>query len=221
MGSSDDTPAPAQEAGEEAPAEKPAARSAPVRPSDVAKPRSTEPREEPRAPEPTKAESKAEPPQANTGASHSDYVLGTGDKLKIIVFGEDDLSGPFEVSSTGMVSMPLIGQVRAVGNTISRLEGIIPEKLKDGYMKDPRVSVEVMGYRPFFIVGEVMKPGSYDYVNGMTVITAVAIAGGYTYRADKDGITLKHAGTNAREMPVKEDAGVVPGDVIRVPERFF
>jgi protein involved in polysaccharide export with SLBB domain len=164
----------------------------------------------------------AEPaPPANTGSTHRDYVLGSGDKIRITVFGEEDLSGPFEVSSTGMVSMPLIGQVRAAGNTISRLEAIITEKLRDGYMKDPRVSVEVQGYRPFFIVGEVMKPGRYDYVNGMTVITAVALAGGYTYRADKDGITLKHAGANAKEAPVKEDASVIPGDVIRVPERFF
>jgi protein involved in polysaccharide export with SLBB domain len=192
-----------------------------ITPRDAARPKSPGMRDPAANMEPSAAAEPAPAPSVNAGSTHSDYVLGSGDKLKITVFGETDLSGPFEVSSTGMVSMPLIGQVRAAGNTISRLESIITEKLKEGYMKDPRVSVEVQGYRPFFIVGEVMKPGRYDYVNGMTVITAVALAGGYTYRADKDGITLKHAGASAKEAPVKEDAGVVPGDVIRVPERFF
>jgi polysaccharide export outer membrane protein len=150
-----------------------------------------------------------------------EYIMGAGDKVKITVFGEEDLSGQFEVSSTGEVSMPLIGPVKAAGNTVSALENAIAGKLKEGYMKDPRVSVEVNSYRPFFIVGEVMKPGSYDYVNGMSVITAVALAGGYTYRADKDGITVKHGGRDGREAPAKEDTSLAPGDVIRVPERFF
>jgi protein involved in polysaccharide export with SLBB domain len=211
------------DAAEEPEAEAPRA----ISPRDAARPKSPSVRAPSPPPEPVASkESTATPapapaPAPVSGSTHNDYVLGAGDKLRITVFGEADLSGPFEVSSTGMVSMPLIGQVRAAGNTVSRLEALITEKLKDGYMKDPRVGVEVQGYRPFFIVGEVMKPGRYDYVNGMTVITAVALAGGYTYRADKDGITLKHAGASAREAPVKEDAAVVPGDVIRVPERFF
>lgn len=167
-------------------------------------------------------------PQAETEASTTpfssgikDYILGVGDKLRINVFGEPDLTGEFEVSSTGIVSMPLIGDVRAAGQTVSKLQASITAKLKDGYMKDPKVSVEVNNYRPFFIVGEVMKPGSYTYVNGMTVINAVALAGGYTYRADKSGITLKHGGPTTREASVPEDSVVLPGDVIRVPERFF
>jgi polysaccharide biosynthesis/export protein VpsN len=154
-------------------------------------------------------------------ADGSDYVLGTGDKLKITVFGETDLSGEFEVSSTGMVSMPLIGETKALGSTVSSLKSQIEKKLSDGYLKDPKVSMEVMNYRPFFIVGEVMKPGSYNYQNGLTVINAIALAGGYTYRADKDDIKLKRGGQNAKEEKVKEEATVGPGDVVTVHERFF
>lgn len=158
-------------------------------------------------------------PQAFAG---NDYVLGVGDKVKITTFGEADLSGDFEVSSTGTISMPLIGEVQATGHTVSQLQSSITSKLLQGYMKNPHVSIEVQGYRPFFIVGEVMKPGSYNYVNGMTVINAVAMAGGYTYRADKDDIKVKRSGTSdAKEESVTETAVVHPGDVINVAERFF
>ncbi len=151
----------------------------------------------------------------------SDYVLGVGDKLRITVYGETELSGEFQVSSTGMVSMPLIGETKAQGTTVSKLKSAITSKLQDGYLKDPKVSMEVLSYRPFFIVGEVMKPGSYDYQNGMTVINAVALAGGYTYRADKDDIKVKRGGQNGKEEKVKEDTTVGAGDVVTVPERFF
>ncbi len=150
-----------------------------------------------------------------------DYILGVGDKLRITVYGETDLSGEFQVSSTGMVSMPLIGETKAQGTTVSKLKAAITAKLRDGYLKDPKVSMEVMNYRPFFIVGEVMKPGSYDYQNGMTVINAVALAGGYTYRADKDDITIKRGGQNGKPEKAKEDTTVGAGDVVSVPERFF
>jgi polysaccharide biosynthesis/export protein VpsN len=155
---------------------------------------------------------------AETG---TDYVLGIGDKLKITVFGEADLSGEFEVSSTGMISMPLVGDVKATGSTIGKFKSAITSKLQSGYMKDPKVSMEVLNYRPFYIVGEVMKPGNYNYVNGMTVINAVAVAGGYTYRADKDDIKLKRGGENGKEEKVQESTTVNPGDVVSVPERFF
>jgi polysaccharide export outer membrane protein len=154
-------------------------------------------------------------------AQTNEYVLGIGDKLKLGVFGEPDLTGEFEISSTGMMSVPLIGDIKAQGSTISALKSTITSKLSDGYMKNPKVSLEVMNYRPFFILGEVMKPGSYNYVNGMTVINAVALAGGYTYRADKNDITLKRGGQNGTPEKVKEDTQVNPGDVVSVPERFF
>jgi polysaccharide biosynthesis/export protein VpsN len=151
----------------------------------------------------------------------NDYVLGVGDKVKITTFGEPDLSGDFEVSSTGTISMPLIGAVQATGRTVSELQASIAAKLSQGYMKDPHVSLEVLGYRPFFIMGEVMKPGSYNYVNGMTVINAVAMAGGYTYRADKNDIKMKHSTGDTKEEDVTETTIVHPGDVITVTERFF
>lgn len=152
-----------------------------------------------------------------------DYVLGIGDKLKITIFGEPDLSGSFEISSVGTISMPLIGEVQAAQRTVSQIQTDITHKLASGYMRNPHVSLEVLNYRPFFIIGEVMKPGSYNYVNGMTVINAIALAGGYTYRADKDGATIKHANGNqaTKELPASEYTTVQPGDVINVPERFF
>jgi polysaccharide export outer membrane protein len=171
---------------------------------------------------PAMAQDAADPSASASSASttSADYVLGTGDKLKVIVFGEESLSGDFEVSSTGIVSMPLVGEIAASGKTIAQFQSALASTLASGYLRDPRVSVQVQNYRPFFILGEVMKPGSYTYVNGMTVITAVAMAGGYSYRADEDGILLKR-GPEAKESPVKEEDPVQPGDVIRVPERFF
>ncbi|MDX2028940.1 MAG: polysaccharide biosynthesis/export family protein [Alphaproteobacteria bacterium] len=163
----------------------------------------------------------ATPSPAPAPQKISDYVLGVGDKLKITVFGEDNLSGDFEISSTGVISMSLIGEVKASGLTITQVQNTITRKLSEGYMKNPHVSLQVLNYRPFFIVGEVMKPGSYNYVNGMTVINAVALAGGYTYRADKDDIKVKHGGPDAKEEPAKEGTAILPGDVVNVPERFF
>ncbi len=154
-------------------------------------------------------------------ANPQEYTLGVDDKLHITVFNEPNLSGDFQVASTGLISMPLIGDVRAAGYTATQVQNEIVGKLAAGYMKSPHVSIEVSSYRPFFILGEVMKPGSYTYVNGMTVINAVALAGGYTYRADKDGIKLKHGGLNGAEGTAQEGSPVFPGDVVTVPERFF
>lgn len=159
------------------------------------------------------------PPTGGSGHS-GDYVLGIGDRVHVTVFGEPDLTGDMDISSTGMISMPLVGDIKAADSTTSQLRNTITEKLKDGYMKDPKVSLEVLNYRPFFIVGEVMRPGSYNYVNGMTVINAVALAGGYTYRADKDGATIKRHDKDQEEK-ADADSQVGPGDVVTVPERFF
>jgi polysaccharide export outer membrane protein len=150
------------------------------------------------------------------------YTLGTGDQLRVIVFGETDLSGQFTVDDTGHVRLPLIGQVDAAGRTLRQFEGDVAAKLSQGYLKNPRVSAEVTNYRPFFILGEVNKPGEYPYVTGMNVLNAVALAGGYTYRAREGKVYIKHPGSNEEEE-VDVDAGgpVRPGDIIRVKERFF
>lgn len=149
------------------------------------------------------------------------YRLDVGDRVRVIVFGEPDLSSPetgFEVNSAGFISVPLIGPVLAKGLTVEELERAIEAKLKEGYLKNPRVSVEILHYRPFYILGEVNQPGSYPYVNGLTVKQAAAIAGGFTYRADQGDIYIERQG---KRFKADLDTPVLPGDTIWVPERFF
>ncbi len=162
-------------------------------------------------------------------AAHADdktavvnYTLGTGDQLRVIVFGEADLSGQFTVDDTGHIRLPLIGQVLAAGRSLHQFEGDVAARLAQGYLKDPRVSIEIVNYRPFSIIGEVNKPGEYPFAVGMNVLNAVALAGGFTYRAREGEVYIKHAGS-AEEEEVDVGAGgkVLPGDIIRVRERFF
>lgn len=152
----------------------------------------------------------------------SAYLLGSADKLRINVFGHPDLSGEFEVDGTGAISLPLIGQIKAEGLSSSSLEKTISTSLAEGYILNPRVSVEVINYRPFYILGEVGVPGEYPYTNGLTVQNAVAAAGGYTYRADKKVVFIKSI---EAEGEVKYDLTpstvVKPGDTIRIKERVF
>lgn len=150
-----------------------------------------------------------------------DYELGSGDRLRVIVFGEPDLSGEFDVGGSGVVALPLIGQVRANGLTLSAFEDAVEAKLRDGYLTNPRVSVEVMNYRPFYIYGEVSEPGQYPYTSSMTVLNAVAVAGGYTYRANQDKVYITRGEGDEVEYPASQAVRVLPGDVLRVPERFF
>lgn len=154
------------------------------------------------------------------GQSAGRYVLGSGDKIRIVVFGHNDLSGEYEIDGTGNVSLPLIKEVKAVGLTIQKLEQVIINKLRPDYLKNPRVNVEVLNYRPFYIIGEIKKPGSYPYVAGMSVVNAVALAGGYTYRA-KEGKVLLTRSKDGKQVPANHQTIVMPGDVIEVPERFF
>ena len=150
------------------------------------------------------------------------YKLGAGDKVRVTVFNEKDLSGDFDVNDQGEIALPLIGQVKVAGRTISEVESLITQRYGKDYLVDPRVNVEVLNYRPFFILGEVKNPGSYPYVSGMTAVNAVALAGGYTNRASKGHIYIKHGNDpGAQEQEVHEDTPVLPGDIIRVPERFF
>lgn len=152
-----------------------------------------------------------------------DYQLGAGDKLKIMTFGEDSLTGEFQVSGSGKVAMPLLGEVSAVGLTAREFQQRLETALKEGdFLKDPKVTVEVMNYRPFYILGEVNKPGEYPYTNGLTVMNAVATAEGFTYRANKGRVKIKRAsGEKEEEFPLTPLTPVAPGDTIRIPERFF
>jgi len=149
-----------------------------------------------------------------------EYRLGVGDMLRVTVYNEPNLSGEFQVASTGDVNLPQIGGVPAEGRTVSELEDSAEEKLREGYLKSPNVTIEVLNFRPFYILGEVNAPGSYPYVNGMTILNAIALGGGFTYRASQDTVLLKRAGSES-EISVSVDTPVLPGDVVTVEERFF
>lgn len=172
------------------------------------------------APAPTVA-SATTTPELSKPDPTLDYRLGSGDKLRVMVFGEDDLSGEFDVTGAGKVSLPLIGQVQAAGKTLDEFEGEIRDKLKQGYLTNPKVSVEVLNYRPFYIIGEVDKPGQYPYTNGMNVLNAVAVAGGFTYRAEQDEVYITRDGEKEKAYATDQAVKVLPGDIVRIPERFF
>lgn len=151
-----------------------------------------------------------------------DYRLDAGDKMKLTVFGEPSLSGDYVVGATGRMAIPLIGEINAKGQTAAEVEKQIEGKLKDGYLRDPRVSLEVTTYRPFYILGEVNRPGEYPYTADLTVVKAVATANGFTYRANKNRVFIKHVGeTEEKPYPAESTTIVAPGDTIRVAERFF
>jgi polysaccharide export outer membrane protein len=159
---------------------------------------------------------------ADSNVSLDDYRVSAGDLLRVSVYGHDDLSGEFRVDGTGQLSLPLIQDVDAENKTLNELEVVIAEKLEPDYLKSPRVSVEIINYRPFYIVGEVNDPGSYPYVSGMTVINAVALAGGFTYRAQKGKIKItRELGDKETQIKASASTEVLPGDVIEIAERFF
>lgn len=155
-------------------------------------------------------------------AASDQYRLGPGDKVRVTVFGDDQLSGEFQVDANGAIAMPLIGDVDAGGRTTNELATAVTEKLSKDYLKNPKVSVEVIDYRPFFILGEVRNPGSYPYVNGMRVMNAIALAGGFTYRAREGRMKInRDVDGQMQELDADQATVVLPGDVIEVPERFF
>ena len=156
------------------------------------------------------------------GEVGADYVLGSADKIRITVFGEPSLTGEYFVSSSGKVSLPLAGEVQAAGLTLRDFHDHVVKALLDGYLKDPKVSLEVLTFRPFYILGEVSKPGQYPYTSGLTVFNAVATAGGFTYRANTRKVMIKRASEPAEhELPLTAETAIAPGDTIRIPERFF
>ena len=151
-----------------------------------------------------------------------DYILDSGDRVRVLVFGQEDLSGEFEIDGTGSISMPLIGQVSAMGLSTPQLEQAITERLADGFLREPRVSAEVTNYRPFYIYGEIGRPGEYQYSSGLTVMNAVAAAGGFTYRANKRVVYIKSVdGADEQAYQLNSQVMVRPGDSIRIGERIF
>ena len=150
-------------------------------------------------------------------------MLEPGNRVRVIVFNEQNLSGEFQIDSAGNLSMPLIGTVRATGATAHNLVGRIEEVLtRSNYMRNPRVAVEVLSYRPFYVLGEVKQPGEFSYLAGMTVLSAVARAGGYDYRAlESDVILVRIVNGKEQQFRAVERTPILPGDIIRVTERFF
>jgi protein involved in polysaccharide export with SLBB domain len=164
-----------------------------------------------------------QPPSGQPAPVQSpDYKLGNGDKVRVTVFGQPDLTGEYYVDGSGMLAFPLIGQIRAGGLTAHEFENALVAKLKPDYLKNPNVSAVVLTYRPFYIVGEVKTPGSYPYVSGMSVINAIALAGGFTYRAKESSFYLtREEKEGKKRLDVGPEASVQPGDVITVRERYF
>ncbi len=151
-----------------------------------------------------------------------EYRIGPGDKLNITVFGQSDLSGPVVVDGSGRIAFPLLGQVDAAGKTLSELQAEITAALDRDFLVDPKVSIEIANHRPFFILGQVNKPGSYPYIEGMTVRMAVALAGGFTRRARESPVTLiRGDDPDKKEHEVELDETVLPGDTIQVERRLF
>jgi protein involved in polysaccharide export with SLBB domain len=158
----------------------------------------------------------------NTATAPVVLRLAPGDKLRVIVFGEDKLSGEYQIDNSGALSLPLAGTMKAAGLTQAELEQVITTQLKGQFLRNPRVTVEVLTYRPFYILGEVQKPGEYQFRSGLNVLSAIAIAGGATYRAATSKVLIQRAGsTEMTEYPQSPTVPVMPGDVVRVPERYF
>jgi len=150
------------------------------------------------------------------------YHLDAGDKLRIVVYGQEGLTNTYLISAGGTITMPLIGAVPARGRTPQGLAAEITARLRNGFIREPSVAVEVESYRPFFILGEVQAPGQYPYVPNMTAESAVAIAGGFSPRARKDRVTITHtdaSGTSRVIMP--PGTPISPGDTVLVGERWF
>ena len=164
----------------------------------------------------------ANPLYAEESVQSGGYQLGPGDKLVISVFNQEDLSGEYAINGAGRFFMPFIGNVDAKGLTITELTDLIVNKLKPDYLLNPRVSIEVLNFRPFYIIGEVKEPNSYPYVEGMTYLNAVAIAGGYTYRAKKGyAMVRRNEDQDGKEQKVDMTSSVMAGDIIRIVERMF
>ncbi|MFO1086504.1 MAG: polysaccharide biosynthesis/export family protein [Reyranellaceae bacterium] len=156
-------------------------------------------------------------------ASEPGYRLGSNDRVRIIVFGQPTLSGEFSVDGNGVMSYPLIGNIAAGGMTTAELQQTITRKLSPDYLVNPSVSVEVVTRRPFYVIGEVQKPGDYPFVTGITALNAVAMAGGFTYRARKNDFYIKRLNKEGKIVRVPANSGTMlrPGDTLEIRERFF
>jgi polysaccharide biosynthesis/export protein len=161
-------------------------------------------------------------PAAFHEALNEPYRLGAGDRVRVTVFDQENLTNTYAVNSSGYIAFPLIGSVPARGSTVQELEGALAAKLRQGFLRDPDISVEVDQYRPVFVMGEVGAAGQYSYVPGLTVQKAVAMAGGFTPRANQDTVDITRD-INGKVMTgrVVTSDPLLPGDTIYIRERLF
>jgi len=150
-------------------------------------------------------------------------TLQSGETLKVTIYGEEALTGPYTISPAGNITMPLVGNIQAAGRSRSELEREITSRYSSGkYLQEPKVTVDVVAYRPFYIFGETLRPGAYPYSSDLNVLTAITIAGGFTYRANRNSVLIQRAGQEVwQEYPLSSTVAIAPGDLIRVPERYF
>lgn len=164
------------------------------------------------------------PPAGTAAYQPTEYRMAAGDRLRITVFGEEALTREYAVSSAGDLAFPLIGDIPVVGKTVNELQEILIAGLSKGYINDPRVTAEILNYRPFYVLGEVAKSGEFPFSDDLTVQQAVALAGGYTYRADQRRVFIRRRGQareETYELTTERPVFVSPGDTIRVGERYF
>ncbi|MCC2980153.1 polysaccharide biosynthesis/export family protein [Sphingomonas sp. IC4-52] len=158
----------------------------------------------------------------SSASAVSDYRLGVGDRVKVTVYNEPNLTGEFWVNPDGTISLPLIGNVPANNRPVGEIASDARARFADGYLRDPKVAMEVVVFRPFYILGEVSTPGQYPYVNGLTAMNAVALAKGFTPRANRDVIRIRRQGeTEEVNYRLTPELIIYPGDTIRIGERFF
>ncbi|MEP9376365.1 polysaccharide biosynthesis/export family protein [Aquabacter sp. CN5-332] len=149
-------------------------------------------------------------------------ALSPGDTIRITVFNEAQLTGTYQIDDDGFVSLPLAGTVKAGGMTRVDFERVLASKLKGEYLTNPKITVEIASFRPYFILGEVEKPGQYSYTSNLNVLSAMAVAGGPTYRASQNEVLIQRGGKgDFKKFPLSPTVMIYPGDLIRVPERFF
>ena len=149
--------------------------------------------------------------------------LQAGESLRVVIYGEEALTGTYVVNPAGDIIMPLIGRTKAAGLTKSELEREITSRYAAGkFLQEPKVTVDVTSYRPIYILGETLRPGAYPYSAGLNVLTAITIAGGPTFRGSRNSVFIQHAGETVwNEYPLTAAVAIAPGDLIRVPERYF
>jgi len=149
------------------------------------------------------------------------YHIGAGDRISVTVFGEPDLTGEYSVGANGAIAFALLGDVQVRDLSTEEIGSLLAARLQEGFLLEPRVSVAVLSYRPFYILGEVQRPGAYPYAPDLTVLAAVATAGGFTYRANKRRVFIKRMGEEEQRMTLDGNTRVSPGDTVRIAERLF